>query len=276
MSVALAQRITDSSCRAVQEPRVDDSKAKGKYSVPALDKALDVIELLAENATSMSQIEIARALDKSPGEIFRTLSALEERRYIRRTEAGQYRLTLRLFELSRMHSPYDELLRVALPIMRSLSEEVGETCHLSTLRHGEVVVLAQHESPNPVRLSIEVGSRHSPLNTTSGRLFLAGMSEKNCRLFLDNYTDFAERPQDVRDALLNRVGTIALRGYEVSDGERFVGGFDVGTLVGDGSSTLSATLVIATLRNADGPDQDALVEAVQRYGNQISEALGLL
>ena len=67
------------------------------------------------------------ALGRNVSEIFRTLSALEGRGYIRRTQAGQYRLTLKLFELSRTHSPYEELLRVALPIMRDLSEEVCET-----------------------------------------------------------------------------------------------------------------------------------------------------
>lgn len=253
----------------------DNTSETSKYAVPALDKALDVIELLSENQSSMSQSDIARAIGKSTSEIFRTLNALEARRYIRRTEAGQYRLTLKLFELSRTHSPFDELLRVATPLMRQLSEEVRETCHLTTLRNGEIVVLAQHESPKPIRLSVEVGSRHSPIFTTSGRIILSSMTDKMRTEFLTDYTDFDGMPKDVRDAFLTRVETIRTRGYEISDGERFVGGFDVGVLVGNSDATVRAALIVATLRSADGPELQPLIDAVSKYGDAITQKLGL-
>lgn len=253
----------------------NNNQETSKYAVPALDKALDVIELLSENQSSMSQSDIARAIGKSTSEIFRTLNALEARRYIRRTEAGQYRLTLKLFELSRMHSPFDELLRVATPLMRELSEEVRETCHLTTLRDGEIVVLAQYESPKPIRLSVEVGSRHSPISTTSGRIILSSMTEKMRADFLTDYTDFNSLPKDVRDSFLTRVETIRMRGHEISDGERFVGGFDVGVLVGNSNTTVRAALILATLRSADGPELQPLIDAVSKYGSAITEKLGL-
>ncbi|WP_421724973.1 IclR family transcriptional regulator [Bauldia sp.] len=251
-------------------------KPAAKYAVPALDKALDVLELLSETAVSMSQTEISRALGKNASEMFRTLSALEARGYIRRTAAGQYRLTLKLFELSRAHSPYEELLRVALPVMRELAESVGETCHLTTLRDGEIVVLAQHESPKSLRLSVEVGSRHSPLSTTSGRIILAAMDDDTRTAFLSDYTNFSQLPEDIRNAFLTRVRTVGERGYEISDGERFVGGIDVGVLVGTPQSKAKAALVVATLRSADGPDVDAILAAVTSSARRITELAGLV
>ncbi|MEP3279416.1 MAG: IclR family transcriptional regulator [Stappiaceae bacterium] len=252
-----------------------DKKPGQKYTVPALDKALDVIELLSENALSMSQADIGRALDRNASEIFRTLSALETRGYIRRTQAGQYRLTLKLFELSRMHSPYEELLRVALPVMRNLSEEVKETCHLTTLRDGEIVVLAQHESPKALRLSVEVGSRHSPIATTSGRIILAAMEDRERDDFLHNYTEFTTMPEDVQDTFLTRVRSVRDRGYEIADGERFVGGLDVGVLVGTAESSIKAALIVATLRSAHGPDPDLIRNAVQQAGKKITQSIGV-
>jgi DNA-binding IclR family transcriptional regulator len=245
------------------------------YSVPALDKALDVIELLSENAMSMSQADICRALGRNASEIFRTLSALETRGYIRRTQAGQYRPTLKMFELSRMHSPYEELLRVALPVMRNLSEEVRETCHLTTLRDGEIVVLAQHESPKPLRLSVEVGSRHSPITTTSGRIILAAMDDAERDGFLRDYTEFSKLPQDVQDTFLTRVRSVRDRGYEVAHGERFVGGLDVGVLIGSPTSVLKAALIVATLQSAHGPDPEMIREAAIRAGRTITQLTGV-
>lgn len=249
-------------------------KEAQKYSVPALDKALDVLELLSESALSLSQAEICRALGRSASEIFRTLSALEGRGYIRRTQAGQYRLTLKLFELSRTHSPYEELLRVALPILRNLAEEVGETCHLTTLRDGEIVVLAQHESPKPLRLSVEVGSLHSPLSTTSGRILLASMSDEERHTFLTDYTEFYTLPTDFQDAFVTRVRSVQDLGYEIADGERFVGGLDVGVLVGTPRSQIKAALVVATLRSAHGPDTEKIRAVLTDAGHQITKLVG--
>lgn len=253
----------------------EEGKLGQKYRVPALAKGLDILELLSERAASMSQAEIGRALGRGASEIFRTLSFLEERGYIRKTQAGQYRLTLKLFELSRMHSPYEELLRVALPIMRDLSEEVRETCHLTTLREGEVVVLAQHESPKPLRLSVEVGSRHSPIATTSGRVIMSAMSDKERSDFLRDYTEFASLPEEVQNTLLTRVRSIRDRGYELASGERFVGGLDVGVLVGTPQSEIKAALIIATLQSAQGPDPEAIQEAAIKAGKKITQLIGV-
>ena len=49
-------------------PVDDDSD---KYRAPALDKGLDILELLATQETGISRSEIAKSLDRSPSEIFR-------------------------------------------------------------------------------------------------------------------------------------------------------------------------------------------------------------
>lgn len=252
-----------------------EQKPPTKYAVPALDKALDILELLSHTRASMSQVDISRALGRNTSEIFRILTALEARAYIRRTQGGQYRLTLKMFELSRTHSPFEELLRVSAPLMRNLSETVQETCHLTALRDGEIVVLAQHESPNSTRLSIEVGSRHSPLSTTSGRLLLSSMEEEERTDFLSNYTEFDTLPKDVQSTMLTRVKSIAERGYEIADGERFVGGLDVGVLIGQPNSKTKAALVVATLQRADGPNTEQIIPALIEAGQRITELTGL-
>ncbi len=254
----------------------NDRATASRYAVPALEKGLDVLELLSDRSESMSQTDIARGLGRNVSEVFRTLSALEGRGYIRRTPSGQYRLTLRLFEMSRTHSPYEELLRVALPVMRDLSAEVRETCHLTTLRDGAIVVLAQNESPKPVRLSVEVGSSHSPLATTSGRILLAAMEDGSRRDFLRDYTAFATWQEAERSAFLARVAEIAGRGYEIARDERHQGGLDIGVLVGTATSTMKAALIVATLRSGSGPDAEGIRTALARAANRINRLLGVV
>jgi DNA-binding IclR family transcriptional regulator len=244
---------------------------RAKYAVPALEKGLDVIELLAEQAVPMTQSQLARALQRQPGEIFRILTCLEGRGWLRRDPAtGGYALTLKLFELSRTHSPFEELLQAAQPPMRALAEELRESCHLSVLHRDRVLVLHQEESPQPFRLSVEVGSLHEPAHTTSGRVLLAHMGPEARSPLV------ARLPAAERKALLARLEAIAARGFEQAEGERFVGGLDLGVLVGAAGSAVKAALTIATLRGPDGPDIDAMLPRLAACAAAIGQAAGLI
>ncbi len=249
---------------------------RAKYSVPALEKALDVLEYLSEQAIPMTQAQLARALKRQPGEIFRMLACLESRGYLRRDpETGGYSLTLKLFELSRTHSPYEELLTVARPLMQRLAEALRESCHLSVLHRDRVLVLAQAESPAPFRLSIEVGSLHSPLSTTSGRLLLAYLGETARAEILSQQPEWRRMKNTARAVILKRLDKIRDRGHERADGERFVGGLDVGVLIGSTSSAIKAALTVATLKDRDGPDLDAMLPHLLDCAFTISKQAGL-
>src|SRR4051812_5336886 len=98
-----------------------------KYNIPALEKGLDVLELLSSGPRPLTQAQIARELSRSPNEMFRVLSALERRGYIsRNVDSGAYTLTLRLFELAHTRSPFRNLVRVAEKPMQALASELGQ------------------------------------------------------------------------------------------------------------------------------------------------------
>jgi DNA-binding IclR family transcriptional regulator len=259
-----------------QDKLLSLEERRTKYSVPALEKALDVLEYLSEQAIPLTQAQLARALNRQAGEIFRMLACLESRGYLRREPAtGAYSLTLKLFELSRTHSPYEVLLKVAQPLMRGLAEELRESCHLSVLHHGRVLVLAQEESPMPFRLSVEVGSLHSPLHTTSGRVLLAHMEDGVRDDILARDGEWRQEKPAARAAFLKRLAGIRSRGYERAEGERFVGGLDLGVPVGSPQSSIKAALTIATLKEKGGPSMEAMLPAQRACAESIAVQAGL-
>ena len=131
-----------------------------RYSAPALDKGLDVLELLAAEPSGLGTREIAQRLRRSTGELFRMLLALERRGYIRRGEDGSYVLTLRMFELSACHSPTERLIAAALPEMGALADQIGQSCHLAVYHDGRILVLTRVESPRPWGLMVRVGAAY--------------------------------------------------------------------------------------------------------------------
>jgi DNA-binding IclR family transcriptional regulator len=130
------------------------------YSAPALEKGLDILDLLAEAPEGLGQSEIARALDRSVGEIFRMLEVLVRRGWIARGPDQLYRLTLRMFEMAHRHPPTNRLLAAALPVMRGLSAEVDQSAHLSVHHDDRILVIAQVEAFSRMALSVRLGSSY--------------------------------------------------------------------------------------------------------------------
>ncbi|CAA9535682.1 MAG: Transcriptional regulator, IclR family [uncultured Thermomicrobiales bacterium] len=225
-----------------------NGRATPDYHVPALEKGLDILECLATGGVPLSQAQLARALDRGASELFRTLSTLERRGYIQRDPvSGAYSLTLRLYELGHAHSPYEALLRAAERPMRELADELRQSCHLSVLRHGALVVLHQEESPERVRLSIEIGSAVPALQTASGRLMLAFLDDERRGRALAGEGGHAEVSNAASAALVERLAAIRNEGYETARSETIEGVSDLSVLVGAPGGRVQAALTIAAL-----------------------------
>ena len=246
------------------------------YSVPAIEKALDILEYLSEQAIPRTRTQIARALGRGPSELFRMLTCLENRGYLYRDPlSGGYSLSLRLFELSRTHSPYDSILRVARPAMHQLTLEVGESCHLSVLYKKKLLVIAQEESPQTFRYSVEVGATHPLYMMPSGRIILANMSQEDRDDILDHDAGYQRLGLKQKERFMRRLQLIRRRGYEIATGEIIVGLVNVGVLIGAPKFQTKAALMMTILkRPAQAPASDIL-PAVTRWAQSINHALGL-
>ena len=77
-----------------------------RYRAPALDKGLDILELLAQQPQGLTRAEIVKEMDRSANEIYRMLERLVARQYVMRSASGdRYALSLKLFALANMHPP---------------------------------------------------------------------------------------------------------------------------------------------------------------------------
>lgn len=132
------------------------------YTAPALEKGLDILELLSGEGNGLTQGAIAQRLGRSAPELFRMLSVLERRGYLSRDASGCYRLSLRLFELAHRHPPLNRLLATALPEMRQLADVTRQSCHLVVHFAQRILVVAAVESPEPMGFHVRLGA-HFPM-----------------------------------------------------------------------------------------------------------------
>ena len=230
-----------------------------KYYVPALEKGLDVLEALAAASTPLSLTALAGRLHRSANELFRMLACLEQRGYLVRDDRNSaYSLSLKLYELAHTHSPFEKLVGAAEAPMRAFSEATGESCHLSTLRDGHLVILAQSESPKPVRLSVELGGRFAPNRTASGRLLLAHQPSGQTRR------------GNARSSRIRR------EGLAVARDESLVGVHDAAVLVGNPKVGVCAALAVSWLAPPRSRSRlSPLVSALRDCAATINASTGL-
>jgi DNA-binding IclR family transcriptional regulator len=152
-----------------------------KYSAPALEKGLDILELLSLSATEMSLSQIATGVGRSKNEIFRMMIVLEERQFIGRTAGDYYYLTDRLSVLGSSRSRHNRLAEVAMPVLSGLTEKTSFSCHLSVLQNDVVLVVAQAEAAKGYSISVQVGHRSPAAESSAGVCMLAASAKNNLR-----------------------------------------------------------------------------------------------
>ncbi|MGP9790960.1 IclR family transcriptional regulator [Roseinatronobacter sp. NSM] len=147
------------------------------YAAPALEKGLDILELLSHREDGLSQKDIARELGRSVGEIYRMLSCLVGRNYVS-LDDEVYALTTKLYELAHRHPPTERLIFEAAPIMQSLSSQLQQACHLTVYSAGNQVVIAKQDAPSGIGFAVQVGAQIEVPQSASGRVLVAFQKEE--------------------------------------------------------------------------------------------------
>lgn len=153
--------------------------AEATSSFKVLDRTFAILELFDDERPEWTATEVARALDLPVPTAHRILSALARRAYVsQHDETKRFRLGISALQLGDRARSVVDLRSVALPSLRRLSRDTGETSLLTVLtqRSDGGVCLERVETPQPLRLSVTPG-RQLPLH--------AGASQKVLMAYLE-------------------------------------------------------------------------------------------
>lgn len=245
-----------------------------RYRAPALDKGLDILELLARIDGGLTQAEIAKALGKSPNEFYRMLDRLVRRGYVQRQDGDRFYLTLKLFGLAHYHAPVRRLVSFATPLMREFSNRAEQACHLAIFDRGSVVVIAQQDSPTYWGISIRVGAQINLFNTGSGHVLLAFRDEKQRRMMINEQRrqqDDVPEPADLAD----RLRLIKDKGYETMDSLQTNGVRNISApvLALDGNALAALTCPYIQPVNPKAPTYEQVIQYVSEAAREVSETV---
>jgi DNA-binding IclR family transcriptional regulator len=253
-------------------------KTKRVYKAPALEKGLEIIELLATRQAPMSMTEIATSLGRSRNEIFRMLSVLAQKNYIRKQEEGdKYGITNHLFDLGMRVPPNSTLIEILVPMMRELAADTRQSCHLSVVSGKHIVVIARVENPAPVGFSVRVGTSRGLIESAAGLVFLAWMEDKERAKTIKVLGKRSGGSTD-RASLENEIAAIRERGYATIRSAFITGITDICAPVTQGDKgRIVATLTVPYAAGSEVPfTVDETVRIVNERVHRMSHQAAVL
>ena len=267
--------------KPVKKPRAKPAEmafpqsADERYRAPALDKGLDILELLSQQPQGLTRAEIVKEMDRSASEIYRMLERLVVRQYVTRSLSGdRYALSLKLFALANRHPPLNRLINQALPVMDEFARLAEQSCHMGVYDRGNVLITAQINSPRGWSFSLHRGARVGLMDTASGHVLLAFSEAADMQRMRTEHTAVDGEVPITEAKLQATLDGIRKLGYLERDSQQSFGVVDISFPILGPDNYALAALTCPYIRRIDthiGPD----LQQAREYLNRASRSLSM-
>ncbi len=225
----------------------------GPDFIEALARGLDVIKAFQPRQPVMSLAGVAAATGLARPTARRILLTLAELGYARQADGG-FELTPRVLELGMSYVLSRGLWEIARPHMQALVAQTRESSSIAQLDGPDIVYVARVAVPKIITLAVTIGTRFPALQTSLGKVLLAGLPPGEAERVLAEPTrsgiiaswqpGLAERAAALRQ--------VRARGWALTDQELAPGIRSVAAPLLDGEGRVVAALNV-TVHAAETP-----------------------
>ncbi|WNE96365.1 IclR family transcriptional regulator [Streptomyces luomodiensis] len=147
--------------------------------VPAVTRALDILELFLDGDGTLSAPEITRRLGLPRTTVHELVTTLAARSYLVHVpdQPGRYRLGVRPYQLGSRYAEQLDLAAEGRQVARTVAETCDETVHVAILEGADVIYIAKVDSTHAVRMVSAAGRRLPAHCTSVGKMLLASLPE---------------------------------------------------------------------------------------------------
>ncbi|MEU7318051.1 IclR family transcriptional regulator [Streptomyces sp. NPDC007083] len=248
--------------------------------VPAVTRALDILELFLERDGPLSAPDIVRGLGLPRTTVHELVGTLTARSYLEPVpgRAGHYRLGVRAYQLGSRYAEQLDLAAEGQQVARAVAESCQETVHVAILEDTDVIYVAKVDSTQAVRMVSAAGRRLPAHCTAVGKMLLASLPAEELAARLPDGAELrAMTPSSVTDvaALRKELEQVAERGFAVEESESNTDVSCVAAPVRDRSGRVVAALSVSVpLIRWNRERGDELAELARRGAGRLSERLG--
>ena len=262
------------------EPRsaADAEHESRDGGVQSVDRALSILETLAEDDEGYRLSDLAIRTGLSTSTVHRLLATLESRRFVQFDRAeSKWHVGSRAFTVGASFARRRNFSTQAIPYLRRLRDLTRETANLAVVDDEFIIVLTRMESREIMRSLTQVGGRVPMVTSGVGKAVLATYSDEDVGAVIRHHgmprltEKSIVRPSD----LFRELAQIRKQGFAVDDEEACMGLRCIAAVVyNDCAEPLAAISVSGmTSRLTDGrlPEVGQIVRDV---AGELTLALG--
>jgi DNA-binding IclR family transcriptional regulator len=246
-------------------------------SVPSIERALTVLELLTQSRKGFSISEVSRRLSLPKSSVHLILTTLERRGYLQKnSHSGKYHFGLKLVSLSRTAIESLELREEAKPFLETLMRKTGLTVHMAILERNEAVIIEKIQPLSLIQLATWIGRRMDVNCTGAGKVLIAYMppDEFDKQIKFKGLAKHNHKTIVSLSKLRQELARIREMGYALDDEEDEIGLRCIGAPVFDNSATVVAAISVSGTTSQISLEQvPILARTVTRTAAAISSQL---
>ncbi len=251
---------------------------KTNYSIEAVSKALAILQVfITEKKEELSLTEITSAVRMNKNAVFRLLFTLTQSGFLKRVpDNGKYQLSLKCVELGRAARLAHDLRKLALPYLKELWKEFGDTVNLAVLDQGEICYLEVLESPHRFKLVAHPGDRDPVHSTALGKSMMAYLPAEEVRklLKLRGMPKFTPRTITTWANFRKELSRIREQRYALNDGETVEASRCVAApIFGSQGNVLGAMSVSGTAARITNDRIQPISHSLLKYSAEISKQI---
>jgi DNA-binding IclR family transcriptional regulator len=150
----------------------------GKHTIPAVNKALELVRVLAEEEGETTTKALAIRLGVPRTTCYRILRSLVGRDWVRPVEGGRHVLSLGLLPLLQPLRQVESMAEAVRPALEALATQAQMTSKVSVRQGDYAVTIARCESPQQTSVAVRIGASFHLAYGSSGAVLLNGMEEE--------------------------------------------------------------------------------------------------
>lgn len=245
----------------------------GAAGIQSVSRALGILELFQERRPSLTTSEIASLTGLNRATAHRFCQTLLNLGYLEEVYPRAFRPGLKAVSLAQAALSSHELPDLALPYLRGLREETGETVNMARLDLPDIIYVARLLNDNLLALRLFVGSRLPAYATSMGRAMLAFLPEEEVDQLLDDVElePITEHTITDRRRLVAELRRIRNRGYALNEQELVEGIRGIAAPVFGVSGRPVAAVNVSLVRQLEDAERDELAQRVTEAAHGVSE-----
>lgn len=248
----------------------------GKYSVPALEKAIAILELISHSKEKLTATEIGTQLELPKATVFTTLSTLEAHNIVTKDQVGKYHIGPKLFQLGMAYASDNSFVELSKPYLKKLMKQTGFTVHLGVLHEDQVMYVAKMEPDSFIKFSTYPGLKTDLHISSLGKAIAAYLSGEELDRIIRKSGMSEHTPKTIttKEAFMKTLDFVRENGYALEEEEGEIGVRCIGApIINTRFTTPAAISVTAHISQLPPERYKTVGEMVRSVAQEIASII---